>query len=593
MKDNARIKIAKNGVFYVTAIQAKKIAAPIHFYAIGDRLDGSKVVEIHFRNCDGKKLSEQFNMSTLNPRNLSIIADGLANKGYLWPVLGPSPIEILRAVIAEIPSRRFILVGAPGWYDSAIVTPLRQYGGTKRISIDTATGAHLASYTQGPGSLEGWQNTVGRCARNSTRLRLSISAAFAAPLLRPLGMDSFALNLFGPTSIGKTSLLCGAASVPGLNSNTGLPRWADSDVGIEQLAIGHRDGLLPLDETGDQGGNIPVHEKARRLAFLFSRNRAKTLDKAYEKKINLTVRDFRVIVLSTSESALNEIAKSAGRCRIGGEEVRFIDVPATDTGTLGVFDSIDVPHAQDAGEFGRKLADQLRHDAETHQGFAIDAFLENFTRNPERALAKVKRRMDSFLSRSALAGIPGPRHRIRANFALIYAAASLEIDYKIVPWGKKATQAAIMKCMVSALENVVEASPSRTQTGLLSLAAESLEKRLTETSLIRIEKGMVCSEEESRRRESAGGFRIGSEIYVKSNEWNKFSAAEGRELVAHKILRIEKRADRVLTVSRKIAGIEKKLRYYIIDTVALDRVLHSVSSNLTHVTADRHAEAQR
>jgi uncharacterized protein (DUF927 family) len=135
--------------------------------------------------------------------------------------------------------------------------------------------------------------------------------------------------------MGKTSLLCGAASVPGLNNErTGLPKWADSETGIEQLAIGHRDGLLPLDESGDQSGSMPVHEKAKTLAFLFARNRAKTLDKTYQKKVKLAVRDFRVIVLSTSESALKEVAETAGQPRDGGEEVRFIDIPATEPGSV-------------------------------------------------------------------------------------------------------------------------------------------------------------------------------------------------------------------------------------------------------------------
>src|SRR5205807_1063344 len=125
--------------------------------------------------------------------------------------------------------------------------------------------AHLVSYTKGPGSLKGWRTTVGSVAKQSTGLRLSIAAALAAPLLRPLSMDSFALNLFAPTSTGKSSLLCAAASVPGLNSEErGLPRWSESESAIEQLAIGHRDGLFPLDESGDQDGKVGAHEKAKK-----------------------------------------------------------------------------------------------------------------------------------------------------------------------------------------------------------------------------------------------------------------------------------------------------------------------------------------
>ena len=73
-------------------------------------------------------------MGAINSRNLSTIADALGNKGYLWPPDGASAVEILKVVVAKIPSRRFAFVGAPGWYGNAIITPLRCYGGTKRIS---------------------------------------------------------------------------------------------------------------------------------------------------------------------------------------------------------------------------------------------------------------------------------------------------------------------------------------------------------------------------------------------------------------------------------------------------------------------------
>src|SRR6185437_10670290 len=98
-------------------------------------------------------------------------------------------------------------------------------------------------------------------------------------------------------------------------------------------------------------------------AFLFARNRARTLDKTYQKKINLTVRDFRVIVLSTSEFALKAIAEEAGHARIRGEEVRFIDVPVVEPGSIGVFDGVNLPNGREAGEFGQMLADNLRRDA--------------------------------------------------------------------------------------------------------------------------------------------------------------------------------------------------------------------------------------
>jgi Arm DNA-binding domain/Domain of unknown function (DUF927) len=138
------------------------------------------------------------------------------------------------------------------------------------------------------------EGTVAKIAKDSSRLRLMIGAAFAAPLLRPLGMDSFALNLFGTTSTGKTSGgLYAAGSVAGLFGENRLPGWSDSIAALEQLAVGHRDGVLPLDDTGDEGGGpLPIHKKAKYLAFMFGRNRGRNLDKSYEKNRNSQLKSF-------------------------------------------------------------------------------------------------------------------------------------------------------------------------------------------------------------------------------------------------------------------------------------------------------------
>jgi hypothetical protein len=578
MNRRKRIKLTKTGVFLVTDGEERRIAAPIRFYAIGERMDRTKVVEIRFVNCDGEKLSEKFDMAAINPRNLSSIADALGNKGYLWPADGVSAVEILKVVVAKIPSRRFTFVGAPGWHGNAIVTPLGSYGGTKRIVIDPGSGAHLASYTKGPGTLKGWRKTVGRLAKQSTGLRLSIAAALAAPLLRRLSMDSFALNLFAPTSTGKSSLLCAAASVPGLNNeDSGLPKWSESESAIEQLAIGHRDGLFPLDESGDQGGKVEAHEKAKKLAFLFSRNRAKTLDKTYQKRINLTVRDFRVIVLSTSESALKTIAEAAGHARIGGEEVRFIDVPVVEPGSMGVFDGVKVPRGRDPGEFGRMLADNLRRDSEINQGFAMDAFLKKFMHDPEAALARTKHHMGDFTARVSLTLESGPDQRICANFSVLYAAAALGIEYGILPWKKKPTRAAIEKCLAGAFATLRNASPApaqKVETRGIGTVAAALKDELDRLTLVLVKKGTPCSDEEAARRQQAHGFRIGKEILIKPKSWKPTDAVK-ELLVEHQVL--QTRRNDVATIDRKVMGVPGKRRYYVINDDKLAEVIAAAS----------------
>src|SRR5438445_4103806 len=337
-----KVRRTQTGVFVVTDVGKIRVAALIRWKAIGFRMVKNKKIamaEISFVTRKDERLSEYFDLSAAQTRNRNKIIDALADANYRWPIESKLPERIIQDVLANEPARTFTMVGAPGWYEDTILTSLRLYGKGKRFILDPNAGANVARVTLGPGSLQGWQAKVAKPARKSSRLRLMIGAAFAAVLLRRLNMDSFALNLFGTTSTGKTTALYAAGSVAGLFGDNGLPGWADSISALEQLAVGHRDGILPLDDTADEGGSsLPIQKKAKLFAFMFARNRGRNLDKSYEQKTNLSVKEFRVIALSNNEFALKAIAKSAGLSRIGGEEVRFIDDPATEPGGAGIFD---------------------------------------------------------------------------------------------------------------------------------------------------------------------------------------------------------------------------------------------------------------
>jgi hypothetical protein len=580
MKNGESIKLTKASVFLVTSSGEQRIAAPISFHAIGERLDRTKVVEIRFVNCDGKKLSEQFDMAAINPRNLSTIADALGNKGYLWPTHGASAVEILKVVVAKIPSRRFTLVGAPGWYEDTILTSRRQYGKGNRFVLDPNAGANVARMTLGQGSIEDWQATVARTAKKSSCLRLMVGSAFAALLLRLLNMDSFALNLFGTTSTGKTSGLYAAGSVAGLFGENGLPGWADSITGLEQLAVGHRDGILPLDDTADEGNNtLPIHKKATLLAFMFARNRGRNLDKSHERKVNLTVKEFRVIALSTSEFALKTIAESAAKTRIGGEEVRFIDVPAIEPGGADIFDHLQLSAGENPTKVGQRLVDDLRRDAVKNQGFAMDRFARRVAINPAAAVKKAKSHMAQFEAQVSLTLTltTGADRRIAANFAVIYAGAALAIEYGILPWKKRETRAAIEKCMAGAfatLRNSPTVPSSATTAPSIESVARELNGDLERLTLISVRKGERCSKEEVIRRESADGFRIERKIFIKPQSWKPSDTAK-ELLIEHQILQTQR--NDAATIDRKVMGVPGKRRYYIIDQEKLEVAIATIA----------------
>jgi putative DNA primase/helicase len=325
-------------------------------------------------------------MSNLLPKNRDEIKNKLADLGYEWPEDGDLTSSILQKVATARPSREFLMVGAPGWYEPAFVIPGKVFasGNNKpEIYIDPNSDAHVGAFVLGEGSLKDWQELVAKPSRQSSRLRLSIAAALAAPFLRRLGLDSFGINWFSETSDGKTTSLVVAASVPGLLGPEGLPGWADSEPALEALLRGCRDCPMALDDTGDGEHQMRLDKKARRLAFLIARNRPRKLSKVYERNNGLEPRETRNIVLSSSERALGQIARAAGKGRLGGEEVRLIDIPASDPTSSGIIDGYIAPAAgKTLRETTKEFVETLKANAIKHQGYAYWELLEKFVNDP-------------------------------------------------------------------------------------------------------------------------------------------------------------------------------------------------------------------
>jgi uncharacterized protein (DUF927 family) len=268
MSTTPKIRLAKRGV-----LQNDKIVAPaIRLFARGRRLlDGSYIAQFRFREMDGDDKSIYSEWALTLPEKKRELKSLLATAGYNWPRDKKLSDAIWTALVDTNPKRRFFFANAPGWYRGGFALPGNYFCLDETaypVEIDPNSIEHVASFTTGDGNLRDWQRHVAKPARKSSPLCVSIAAAFAAPLLRKLDMDSFAINWFGDTSEGKTLTLKVAASVAGLFGPGGvLPGWADSEPGFEGQAMGHRDCILPLDETADGEKEMPLAERARMLAF--------------------------------------------------------------------------------------------------------------------------------------------------------------------------------------------------------------------------------------------------------------------------------------------------------------------------------------
>jgi hypothetical protein len=123
--------------------------------------------------------------------------------------------------------------------------------------------------------------------------------------------------------------------------------------------------------------------------------RVRSIGTRWSDKVTLVAnalqdREWRIIAQASSEAALSQVAIDAGGRRLGGEEVRFIDVRASEPASLGIFDgAITVQPGKTDRETTKELVEQMKIDAEVNQGFAYQEFLRNYCQDAE-ALSKVK-----------------------------------------------------------------------------------------------------------------------------------------------------------------------------------------------------------
>ncbi len=163
-------------------------------------------------------------------------------------------------------------------------------------------------------------------------------------------------------------------------------------------------------------------------------------------------------------------------------------------------------------------------------------------------------------------------YRVRSNFAVLYAAAALAIDYEILPWKKTPTFRAIEKCMRLALATLATGTKEPAATAPAVDAhhlGRALKGRLAKAELVVVKPKQKVTEEQARARRKADGFKINGEIYVEPDRFKRWfpSQPERTSLKEQKVI-LAGRED-TATIEKKIGGIEGKPRYYAIDVRAL------------------------
>jgi uncharacterized protein (DUF927 family) len=348
----------------------------------------------------------------------------LANRGLLLAT-GRKGQELLSRYIQFTPPKKFVrLTTRVGWHEHAYVLPGSAIcpDGTEEVLYDSGGSEHLYRTA---GTLQEWQLNVSAKCRGNSRLLVAVSAAFAAPLIGPLGIENGGIHFVGTSSCGKTTTLMVAGSVIGggnRNRRGFLETWRGTSNGFEGIADLHNDNLLILDEITQ----VEARE-ADQVVYMLGNGQGKR-----RMQRNVTMRpstNWRLLFLSSGETKLAEHAATAGKRITAGADVRLLNIPA-DAGTgLGLFENLHgAPSA-------REFADRLMEAGTLYYGHAQRAFLQLLVADYRNLVAQVRQIMNAFVADVLPKGASPEVGRALQRVALIVAAGEIATQLKITGWG--------------------------------------------------------------------------------------------------------------------------------------------------------------
>src|ERR1700730_18655820 len=368
---------------------------------------------------------------------------------------------------------KFKVVSRLGWNSGAFVPPHKILGQPSRTlepSFRHLDQPLLCKYRT-RGTLQQWQSKIGKLCSGNSRLTFCASLGLTGPIL-PLvgGPRSGGFQLFGPGESGKTAAAMVTGSIwgchrsPERRENGFAQSWHTTAGKIEVTALAHNETILPLDETKRAGRT----DKERGQAVLdISFGLAENVEK--ERLTNVgSIRGWRFYFLSTSNYSLTELARRAGIEIDDAERGRLVDIPNPDGGH-GIYEEL---HGFDNGQ---KLTDALKARCRKFYGAAGEEFVRRLVhdrgRDPAALKGFLKDERNVYLQalkvKTQVENLR-PLNRASGRFATTFAAGSLGIKYRILPWSRDDLLQAILTCQLDGLRHS-QLTPKRTDTSVSSL----------------------------------------------------------------------------------------------------------------------------
>ncbi|GLS44218.1 hypothetical protein GCM10007884_22060 [Methylobacterium brachythecii] len=397
--------------------------------------------------------------------------------------------DVIQAAIDAAPLRHIRHAAQPGWHQGQqdiFVRPTHVVGaklGVEELQPPRVRpGEKRQIVFSNGGTIEGWRHEVARHARWSSRATLMIGAAFAGPLLRVLGYQSFGVMLFGPPKVGKSTAQLAGGSVVGLRNEEAMPSFKATSVGMDLIAITCNDGMLPINEAALLGRD--AYAKLSPMIYGLSEGKDKVRHGESLYASDVSASGWSLVYAMSSENSVEALAAQSGMTRQGGEVARCLDVPALRGDHATIFDLRPRGLSDEDFEKGAHWRmKKIREGCEDHHGVVFDAYLRGLMAFGDDLKPKAQAYVDEFVRKLRLRDADGAVNHAARNFGAIYAGLRFAMDMKVLerPWRPLTARKAIALCFRDGIK------VSRLRDTTLEEAKAILQKRLQEASLPRKE----------------------------------------------------------------------------------------------------------
>jgi len=372
----------------------------------------------------------------------STVARLLRSRG-LW--IGDSKSALVRMYVNRSrPAARARLTARIGWHDDCTepgrwsyvlggdADPLASDGA--ELWLHQASGSGHAQF-KAAGTLDDWQANVSALAVGNSRLTFALSAGFAGGLcwLHPNVSGGF--HWAGGSSLGKSGLLYGTASLCG--SPTYRKTWLLTATAIEGVAAGHCDAPLLLDELKQAGNPRDVAQAAYMLTSGQGKGRGQAAGGLRETA------SFSLLFQSNGEIGLQQFLQENEERAYAGQEVRFCELPADAGAGFGCW---DVLHGLPDGA---RFTETLQRNAAKHYGTAYPEFIRRTIQEREAMPAQFEALRRAFEERALTRKAGGQAIRAATRFAAVAYAGEKATEWGITGWPKGEALKAAM-CMFQA-----------------------------------------------------------------------------------------------------------------------------------------------